>query len=94
MQKWVASAMLNNVEAWAEVRRLGVPVLSASDGAAVNSDPTVYTAGQLISPMSNTLGSGKLIQRVLFPESAMKYNKNTPHQEQSNLNDKVWWDKK
>jgi hypothetical protein len=94
MQKWVGSAMLNNAESWSEVRRLGIPKLSPSDGAAVDKDPTVYTAGQLISPMSSTLGSGKLIKRVLFPESAVKYNKNTPHQEQSNLNDKVWWDKK
>ena len=94
MQNWVGSAMLNNVEAWAEVRRTGFPKLSAANGDQVHANPSIYTAGQLISPMSNVLGNGNLIQRVLFPESAQKYNKNTPSQEQSNLKDKVWWDKK
>ncbi|MDR0506358.1 MAG: SusD/RagB family nutrient-binding outer membrane lipoprotein [Dysgonamonadaceae bacterium] len=92
LQKWVGSAMLNNVEAWAEVRRTGVPTASSYTGEQVNANPTVYTPGQLISPMSNALGNGSFPKRVFFPESAMKYNLNTPAQKK--LTDKVWWDKK
>jgi len=91
MQKWVGSAMLNNVESWAEVRRTGVPTISPFPGERVDADPTVYTPGQLISPMRNSLGDGSFPQRVLYPESAMKYNLNTPPQKR--LTDKMWWNK-
>jgi hypothetical protein len=92
LQKWVASAMLNNVEAWAEIRRTGVPQASLLSGLEIHNNPTVYTPGQLISPISNALGQGKFPKRIFFPESAMKYNINTPQQKA--LSDKVWWDKK
>jgi hypothetical protein len=92
MQKWVGSAMLNNVESWAEIRRTGVPTISPSTGEQVDANPTIYTPGQLISPMRNALGAGKFPQRVPYPQSAVLFNLNTPPQKL--LTDKMWWDKK
>lgn len=94
MQKWVGSAMLNNVESWAEIRRTGIPKASPYDGSEINNNITLYTSGQLISPTINALGKGNFPKRVFFPESATLYNLNTPKTDNIKLTDKVWWDKK
>lgn len=95
MQKWVALCMLNNAEAWSEVRRMGYPKLSASTASQIKADGTVYTPGNLISPWVNLLGEGKLVKRLYVPLSAVNTNKNTPqNQDRTTLVSPVWWDNK
>lgn len=90
-QKWAALCCVNNVESWAEIRRLGYPKLSSVPTNELYNNPTKLTAGELISPLVNQLGYG-LIKRLYYPQRAVNLNDNTP--EQVELNEKVWWDKK
>lgn len=88
LQKWVGLAMLNNAEAWAEVRRTGVPSLSTHTAAEVSDDPTLLAPGNLITPAANPYGVS-FIQRLPYPETAVKLNKNTPSQ--PSLGAAIWW---
>jgi hypothetical protein len=90
MQKWVCLCLVNNIEAWFEVRRLDYPVLSTQTPQAIYDDIGVYTSGQLISPSGNALGFGNLIKRCPFPEESTRLNPNAP--EQVGLSVPVWWD--
>ncbi len=90
-QKWAALCCINHVESWAEIRRLGYPELTSVSTNTIYSNPTALTAGELVSPLVNQLGTG-LIQRLYYPQTAVNLNDNTP--EQAELSDKVWWDKK
>ena len=92
MQKWVALCYMDHMEAWSEIRRTGVPKLSASTADAIYADPTVYVAGELISPMINDLGAGTLVKRMYFPLTARQLNTNTPKAVSATT--PVWWDKK
>jgi len=91
MQKWVALCYMDHMEAWSEIRRTGVPKLSGSTADAINADPSVYIAGELISPMRNDLGAGTLVKRMYFPLSARQLNTNTPPSVQATT--PVWWAK-
>ena len=91
LQKWVSLCMVNHVEAWTEIRRTGYPSVSSSDGEDIADNPGIYTPGQLIVPVVNSLGDN-MIQRVPFPEDASTLNENTP--EQVGNATKIWWDKK
>lgn len=88
LQKWVGLAMLNNAEAWAEIRRTGVPALSDIPAADVFADPTSLVPGTLVTPESNPY-SVSYIQRLPYPETAVKLNDNTPSQ--PGLGAKIWW---
>lgn len=90
MQKWVSLCLVNNLEGWIEMRRLGYPVLSDQNPQDVYDDITVYTAGELISPSGNVLGFGNMIQRCPYPEESTRLNTNAP--EQKNLTTPIWWD--
>lgn len=92
MQKWVALCMVNHIEAWTEIRRTGYPQLSTETGPDILDDPEIYTAGQLIDPVANVIGSGQLIKRLPYPEKASIRNKNTPAQ--PGLTSTIWWDTK
>ncbi|WP_298651339.1 SusD/RagB family nutrient-binding outer membrane lipoprotein [uncultured Proteiniphilum sp.] len=92
MQKWVALCYMDHMEAWSELRRTDVPELSPHTGAAINADATIYTAGNLIAPMTNALGGQTLIKRVPYPQTAIDRNKNTPSPVSSST--AVWWDVK
>jgi len=91
MQKWVALCYMDHMEAWSEIRRTGVPKLSGSTADAINADPSVYIAGELISPMRNDLGAGTLVKRMYFPLSARQLNTNTPPSVLATT--PVWWAK-
>jgi len=90
-QKWAALCCINHIESWAEIRRLGYPKMSSISTNSLYTNPTQLTAGELISPLVNQLGTG-LIKRLYYPQTAVNLNDNTP--EQAQLSDKVWWDKK
>ena len=91
LQKWVSLCMVNHVEAWTEIRRTGYPSVSSSEGEDIADNPGIYTPGELIVPVVNSLGDN-MIQRVPFPEDASTLNENTP--EQVGNATKIWWDKK
>jgi len=92
MQKWVALCYMDHMEAWSEIRRTGVPKLSDKTADAILADATIYTPGELISPMINDLGAGSLVKRMYFPLSARQLNTNTPKAVSATT--PVWWDKK
>jgi hypothetical protein len=91
MQKWVSLCLVNNLEAWNEMRRLGYPEYNGAIADDVY-DGGAYTAGNLISPSGNALGEGNFIQRLLYPEESTRLNNNAP--EQKDLTTPIWWDKK
>jgi len=74
MQKWVALCYMDHMEAWSEIRRTDIPKLSSQSADAINTNPTVYTPGELISPMRNGLGAGTLVKRMYFPLVARQLN--------------------
>lgn len=90
MQKWVALAMVNNIEAWFEIKRTEFPAVSAASASAIMADPGLYTAGDRIRPYENNLGDGNWLTRFYYPDAAVSSNENTPAQPK--LTDKVWWD--
>lgn len=90
MQKWVALAMVNHIEAWFEVKRTEVPAISSASVSEIMANEDAYTPGDRIYPYENVLGSGQLIQRFYYPDIAVTRNTNTPAQ--VDLTDKVWWD--
>ncbi len=92
MQKWVALFYMDHMEAWSEQRRTDVPAYSGLNAQQVHADPTIYTAGELISPSVDALGVGNFPKRQWFPYDAAQYNPNTPAA--VNISTPVWWDKK
>ncbi|WP_010422448.1 SusD/RagB family nutrient-binding outer membrane lipoprotein [Anaerophaga thermohalophila] len=91
MQKWVSLCLVNNFEAWNEMRRLGYPEYTGANANEVYNGG-LYTAGTLISPSGNALGQGNFIQRLPFPEESTRLNDNAP--QQKNLTENIWWDQK
>lgn len=92
MQKWVALCYMDHMEAWSEIRRTDCPKLSSKTAEAINADPSIYTPGELISPMRNGMGAGAMVKRMFFPKSARQLNANTPAAVPATT--PVWWDKK
>ena len=92
MQKWVALCYMDNMEAWSEIRRTDVPVLSDKKGSAIFADGTIYNPGDLIEPAENGLEAGGLMKRMFYPKKARDLNKNTPSPKKGS--DPVWWDVK
>lgn len=92
MQKWTALFMRNHMEAWSEIRRTDVPVLSSKTAKQIFDDETTYTAGELIEPGVNNIVAGGLAKRVPYPSNARTLNRNTPAAKL--LSDRVFWDAK
>jgi hypothetical protein len=91
MQKWVSLCLVNNLEAWNEMRRLGYPEYTGAVATEVYNGG-FYTSGTLISPSGNTLGVGNFVERLHYPEESTRLNNNAP--EQKSLTEPIWWDKK
>ena len=91
MQKWVALCYMDHMEAWSEIRRTDCPKLSPKSAREIHENSTVYTAGNLISPMRNGFGAGTYIKRMFFPVSARRLNVNTPAEVPATT--PIWWDK-
>ena len=92
MQKWTAFFFRNHMEAWSEQRRTDVPALSSAKAEEVFNGSTKYSAGDMVNPGLNYFGNGNLCKRMPYPETARKYNKNTPAVK--TLADPVFWDVK
>jgi hypothetical protein len=95
MQKWVAMAMVDPAEGWAEMRRTDVPSTSSVAAQSLYDNPTsdAYTAGDIIIPYADVLGS-TLIKRVWYPASALALNPNAPKNDTNLRTTNVWWDVK
>ena len=86
IQKWVALSGVNNYEAWCEMRRLKFPTFGNVTGDRIYNvltdayDPSILEPGTLYTPIkvNGTLGSDKLLQRWLYPESSANRNSKTP----------------
>ncbi|MFW6327094.1 MAG: SusD/RagB family nutrient-binding outer membrane lipoprotein [Bacteroidota bacterium] len=92
LQKWVSLCLVNNFEAWCELRRMGFPEYSGNQARDVYNDQTLNVPGTLISPDGNSLGENTLIQRLPYPERSTRLNDNSP--EQPSLGTSIWWDTK
>jgi hypothetical protein len=92
MQKWVALCYMDHMEAWSEIRRTDCPKFSARSANEINNNSTLYTPGELISPMRNAFGAGTIVKRMFFPLTARQLNTNTPGAVPATT--PVWWDKK
>jgi hypothetical protein len=90
MQKWAALCYMDNMEAWSEIRRTDVPVLSNQKASDIFADATIYTPGDLIEPAENGIEAGGLMKRMFYPKKARDLNKNTPSPKKGS--DPVWWD--
>jgi hypothetical protein len=86
VQKWVALAGIEGLEAFFERNRLGYPEYTTE----VYGDD--YTPGDLVYPIGGVTGKGNYPKRLLFPETEKNRNPNTPDQVPATT--KVWWDKK
>lgn len=86
MQKWVCLAHSNNIEAWIEQSRTGIPEISD-----VYGKDSTYVVGEWTSPVDNKLGKGRFPHRLYYPEAEVSSNPNTPTQI-TDIASKVWWD--
>lgn len=90
MQKWVALCYMDHMEAWSEIRRTDCPSWSSKTATKIYADPTIYTAGQLIVPMRNSLDGTNVVKRMWFCQTAKNLNPNTP--DPVPVTTPVWWD--
>lgn len=88
MQKWVCLAHYNNIEAWIEQTRTGIPKISP----VLYADEDGYVPGDWTSPVDNRLGNGRFPKRMYWPETEVSSNPNTPTQIADMAAVGVWWD--
>ena len=91
MQKWVALLYMDHMEAWSEMRRTGTPAFGLTAQEYV-ADPTQYTAGDLIYPYRDMLGTKKAPLRLPYCFSSTNINENAPKQPDITTTP-VFWDK-
>ncbi len=92
MQKWAAFCYTDHMEAWSEIRRTDVPKLSTKDGKSIFETPSIYTPGELIEPVRNSIVGGGLVKRLPYSYKSYTINQNAP--EAVEINVPVWWDVK
>ena len=90
MQKWAALALVNNIEAWFEIKRTEFPSVSSASAMEIAGDPSLYSNGDRIHNYENNLGPKTWLTRFYYPDEAISSNGNAPSQ--VTLTDKVWWD--
>jgi hypothetical protein len=91
MAKWAAFAGSQCVEAFFETNRTGYPKVSSVApwvGGTYNSN---YVGGMLTYSLEGTT-NGLFPKRLIYPQDEVNLNSNYPGQ--TNVTDKVWWDKK
>lgn len=85
-QKWVSLAGIQSLETFFEQNRTHYPQISEVMPDHGDYEPGEYTVSV------NNVTSGRFPKRLLFPESEIVGNPNTP--EQKPVWEKIWWDKK
>ncbi|MGL1886049.1 MAG: SusD/RagB family nutrient-binding outer membrane lipoprotein [Reichenbachiella sp.] len=81
MQKWAAQARVNGLESWFDHLRTGYPL--------ENTSTSTFVSGQLNYPV-NGVTSNRFPRRLLYPDSEVSRNPNTP--DQMDIFTSVWWD--
>lgn len=87
IQKWVALAGIEGLEAFFERNRTHYP--SYTD---LMYDDADYQLGDLVYPIGGVTGAGNFPKRLLFPQTEHSRNPNTPAQVPAIT--PIWWDKK
>lgn len=85
-QKWVSLAGIQSLETFFELNRTHYPEISE-----VSPDDENYVPGELTVSVNNVT-SGRFPKRLIFPESEISGNPNTPEIEP--VWEKIWWDVK
>ncbi len=95
MQKWVANANYQHIEAFLERNRTKYPSVNDIDIAADRqSAHDNFPVGQLtISVNGRAKTNGQLPASPIYPSSVLTRNNNAPGQK-TDLLEKVWWDQK
>jgi hypothetical protein len=88
MQKWIAMANFQNLEAFFEVNRTQVPALSA------NEKGTPGNIGERTLSYASILTGTNTPRRLLVPDVETVRNANAPGNPANGLSTKVWWDSK
>lgn len=86
LQKWVALAGIQSLETFFEHNRTHYPEVTD-----ISPDDDDYTPGNFTVSVNNVT-SGRFPKRLIFPESEVSGNPNTP--ESKPVWEKVWWDTK
>ncbi len=86
VQKWVALAGIQSLETFFEHNRTHYPEISDFLQDEEDYEPGYFTVS------ANNVTSGKFPKRLIFPESEISGNPNTP--ETKPVWEKVWWDTK
>ena len=86
IQKWVSLAGIQSLETFFESNRTHYPEISN-----VSPDDENYVPGEYTVSVNNVT-SGRFPKRLLFPESEISGNPNTP--EVKPVWEKIWWDVK
>ncbi len=84
IQKWVALAGVNNIEAWIETTRTKFPELVAN-----NPD---YSLGRRLVSVTSVLPGNSIPSSIFYSDNEVTRNSNLSQKE--NLLVKVWWDQK
>ena len=95
LQRWVAFAYLQNLEAFLERNRTKFPSVNEIDVELNRQDAwTNFPVGQLtISVQGRAKLGGELPHSLLYPQTLRTRNNNAIPQKK-NIGVKVWWDKK
>ena len=88
MQKWIALANFQNLEAFFEINRTHVPAFST------NAKGTPGDTAQLTISYASVLSPGTTPKRLFVPDVEIARNTKAPSQPAGGLAQKVWWDKK
>lgn len=92
MQKWVALCMINNFEAWCELRRTKIPKYYGNYAKFLSEGN--YIPGQYLNPAKNMLNI-PYPNRLPYPDVAVSRNSNTPKLNSiESFENKIWWDVK
>jgi len=86
IQKWVSLAGIQSLETFFESNRTHYPEISE-----VSPDDENYVPGEFTVSVNNVT-SGRFPKRLIFPESELSGNPNTP--EIKPVWEKIWWDVK
>lgn len=87
ISKWIALAGVNTFEGWCEARRLDYPAFGSVRGLDMYNDrddssykPQNYVPGTFYTPIKvdDKVGSDKLLERWIYPESSSARNGNSP----------------
>ncbi len=96
--KWVALSGVDNLEAYAEMRRLRYPAMGTVTGADIWDGASAYTMdkmvpGVLYTPYQvyNAVGTGHILERWPYSESSSTRNKNCPKFQNSDFTTKIFF---